>query len=82
MKNFSEADQTKNANIITEGEHRDLVETGRENIKNNGVTDRVIYCDSTEYHNNALANPVDQTNMREWVLVIISRNGKKKTLTT
>ena len=33
MKNFSEADQTKNANIITEGEHRDLVETGRENIK-------------------------------------------------
>ena len=82
MKNFSEADQTKNANIITEGEHRDLVETGRENIKNNGVTDRVIYCDSTEYHNNALANPVDQTNMREWVLVIISRNGKKKNLTT
>ena len=38
-KNCSEADYVKHMNRTTEGELWDLVETGRDNIKNFGVTD-------------------------------------------
>ena len=38
-KNFSETDYVKHTKRITEGELWDLMETGRENVKNNGVLD-------------------------------------------
>ena len=46
-KIFFEADHAKHANRITEGEIWELVETGRENIKNNGVFDGVVDFDLT-----------------------------------
>ena len=53
------------------------METGRENVKNNGVTDGVMDCEFIEYYSHTLANTVDQTNRIEWVLVTRSRNFKK-----
>ena len=57
------------------------METGRENFKNDrvtdGVTDGVTDYESIEYSSYTLANTVDQTNGSEWSFVTISRNGKK-----
>ena len=76
--NCYETDHAKNARIITEGELWQLVETGRENFKNNGVTDGVMDFDVNEYSSHAFPNPVDQKNGSEWVLVTRYRNGKKR----
>ena len=57
--NCSEADHTKHAKIIREGELWELVDTGRENLNNNGVIDGVTDCEPTEYSSHALANTVD-----------------------
>ena len=50
----------------------------KENVKNNGVTDVVMDCDSNEYSSHSLENTVGQTNISEWVLVIRYRYGKKR----
>ena len=61
-KNFSESELTKNAKRIKKEDIWELVETGRENVKNNGVVDGVTDFDSTEYSSHSLTNPADQTN--------------------
>ena len=61
-KNCSENDHSKHAKRITEGELWELVETGGENVKNNGVMDGVMNCDSTEYSIHELTNTMDQEN--------------------
>ena len=58
--NYSEAYHAKHAKRIMEGEPWDLVETGRGNVKNNGVMDGVIDCDSIEYSSHTLVNTVNQ----------------------
>ena len=58
-KNVSEDDYVKHTKRITEGEIWEFVETGRENFKNNGVLDGVMYCYSTEYSYHALADAVN-----------------------
>ena len=47
-------------------------------VKNDGVTDGVTDFESSEYSSHILANPVDQINGSEWVLVTVSKNGKKR----
>ena len=54
-ENCSEADCVKHRKRITEGELWELVETGRENVKNIGVTDDITERDKTEYSIHALA---------------------------
>ena len=44
---------------ITEGEIWELVDTGRENVKNTLVMDDVITCDKTGYFSHALAEVMD-----------------------
>ena len=61
-KNCSESDQTKHAKRITEIELRELVDTGRENVNNNGVMDGVTDCDSNEYSSHTLDNTTNQEN--------------------
>ena len=46
--NCSEADHTKHGKKITEGEIQDIMDTGRENVSNNGFMDGVKDFDSTE----------------------------------
>ena len=48
MKNCSEANYFKHIKSITKGELWELVETGRENVKNIGVMDGVMDCYSNE----------------------------------
>ena len=61
----SEADFVKHMKRITEGELWELVETGRENVKNIGVTDDITERDKTEYSIHALAEVVDGINSNE-----------------
>ena len=77
MNNFSEADHDKHAERITEGEIWVIVETGRENVNNNGVMDGVTDYDSAEYYSHTIANTMNQENGNEWVLVTRSSNCKK-----
>ena len=74
--NCSEADYDKVENRITEGELWELVESGRKNVKNNGLLDRVMDNESTEYSSHALADAVNMENMNDWIFVTISRSGK------
>ena len=77
-KNCSESDHVKHAKRITEGELWEIMETGMEDVNNNGVLDGVTDCDSTEYSRHELVNTVEHTNWSEWVLVTRSRYGKKR----
>ena len=52
------------------------MESGSENVKNNGVLDGVIDCDSTEYSSYTLANDVNQEKSNDWILATRSKNGK------
>ena len=61
-RNFSESDHAKNAKRITEGELWEIVENGRENVKNNGVLDRFMDCESTKYSSHTLSNTTKQEN--------------------
>ena len=56
--NCSEADYIKKTKRITEGELCELVETGIENVKNTGVTDKIIERNKTEYSSHILAEVV------------------------
>ena len=47
-KNTLEAYFARHIKRIAEVEHWELVDTGRGNVKNTGVTDDVITCDKTE----------------------------------
>ena len=58
-KNTSEADFVKHMKRITEGELRELVETGRDNVNNTRVTYDVIKRDKTEYYSHSLAEVLD-----------------------
>ena len=61
-KNCSEADHIKNTRNITEIETWEVVETGRKNVKYDGITDGVAYWDSLENYSHILINTVDHTN--------------------
>ena len=76
MKNCGEADHAKHAKRITEGELWDLAETGEENVRNNGVLDGVMNCDSAEDSSHALNNDVNQDNKNDCILVTRYSNGK------
>ena len=56
---FSESYYVKHMKRITEGEIWDIMETGRDNVNNIGVTDEIIECDKTEYSSHPLAKVVD-----------------------
>ena len=75
-KNNSEADLVKQIKRITEGELWELVENGRDNVKNTRVVDDVIKRDKTEYSSHALAEVVDGENRNYCTLVTRSRIGK------
>ena len=75
MKNFPEADYINHMKGITEEELWELVENRIYNVKNNGVLDGVMYCDSTEYSSHTLAGVVDGENRKECILVTRSRIG-------
>ena len=53
--NFYDTDNVKHTKRIVGGEIWELMETGRENVKNNGVLYEVMDCDSTEYSSHSLA---------------------------
>ena len=53
--NFYDIDNVKHTKRIVGGEIWELMETGRENVKNNGVLYEVMDCDSTEYSSHSLA---------------------------
>ena len=76
-KNTSEADFATHIKIITKGELWDLMDTGRENVKNTRVADDVITRDKTEHSIHALADIVDMKNSNEWIFIMISRTGKR-----
>ena len=61
-ENYSKDDNAKHVKMIMEGELQELVETGRGDFKNNGVTDRVTAFCSTEYYIHSISNNMDQTN--------------------
>ena len=46
------------------------------NVKNNGVLDGVMDCESTEDSSHAFTNAVNQENNNYWIMVTRSRNGK------
>ena len=56
--NTSVANFTRYMKWITEGELWELVDTGRENVKKNGVMDDIITHDKTEYSSHAIAEVV------------------------
>ena len=58
MKNNSEADFVKHTKRITEGKLWNIMETGRENVKNTRVTDDVIKYNKTEYSSHTLTKVV------------------------
>ena len=64
-ENTSEADFVRHTRRITEGELWELVYTGRENVKNAGVTDDIISRDKTEYSSHALVEVVNRINRNE-----------------
>ena len=61
-KNCSEADHIRNTRKITEIETWEVVETERNNVNNDGITDGVAYWDSLEYYSHILINTMDHTN--------------------
>ena len=75
-KNTSEADFARHTKRITEGELWEIVDTGRENIKNTRVRNDVIICDNTKYSSHALAEAMDGRHKNYWLLVTISMIGK------
>ena len=75
-KNTSEADFASHMKRITEGELWEIMDTGRENFKNNRVTDDIITHNNTEYFSHALAKVVYGENRNEWILITISRTSK------
>ena len=75
-KNTSEAYFSRHMKRITEGELWELMNTERENVKRNGVTDNAITHDKTDYSSHALTKFVDGKNRNEWVLITRSRTGK------
>ena len=76
-KNSYEANHVKHTKRTTEVKLQDIVETERENVNNNVVTDGVMYYVSTEYSSHTLNNNVNQINGSECVLVTRYRNGNK-----
>ena len=60
--NTSEKYFTMHIKRITEGELREFVYTGRENVKKNRVTDDFITCDKNEYSSHALAEVLGEKN--------------------
>ena len=58
-KKTLEADFARYTKIITEGELWEIVDTGREDVKNNRVMDDIISQDKTEYSSHALAEVLD-----------------------
>ena len=53
----------------------ELLETGRENINNNGVLDGVMNLDLTEYSTHALTDAMNKWNKNDWILVTRYRNS-------
>ena len=58
-KNTSELKLAKHMRRVTEGELWELVDTGRDNVKKNGLTDDIINLDKTQYPSHALAEVMD-----------------------
>ena len=52
------------------------MDTVRDNVKNNRVTDEVITCTKTEYFSHALAEVVDGENKNEWIFFTRPRTDK------
>ena len=74
-KNTSEANFKRHMKIIAERELWEIVDTGRENVKNTRVTDDVITHDKTKYSSHALDEVVDGENRNKWILITRSRTG-------
>ena len=43
------------------------METGRENVNNNGVLDGVMDHDSNEYSNHEIADAMNKENRNDWI---------------
>ena len=74
--NTPEAYFTRLMKRITDGELWEIVDTGRENVKNSRVTDDVISLDKNEYSSHTLTEVVDGKHENDWILVTRSRIGK------
>ena len=61
---------------IVLGELWDLVDDGRENVKNNRVMDDVIIRDKTEYSSHALAEVMDGKHNNDLIFITRFRTGK------
>ena len=70
-KNNLEADFERHMKRITDGEQWELVDTGRENVKNTRVTDDVIIRDKNGYSSHTLVEVVDGKHKNYWILVTI-----------
>ena len=77
INNCYEADHVKHIKKIMEIELCDIVETVRYNFKNNEITDRFTYCDSTKYSSDTLVNIVDQKSRSELLLLTGHIIGKQ-----
>ena len=74
--NTSELVFVKTMKRITEGELWELVETGRENVKNARFREDLFKHDKTEYYSHTLAAVADGVNRNDWILVTRSRIDK------
>ena len=64
-KNNSESEFARHTRRITDGEHWEIADTGKENVNKTGVTDDVINRGKTEYSSHALAEVMDGIDRNE-----------------
>ena len=69
IKKSSAADFVRHMKRTTEGEIWEIVDTGRENIKNTRVTDYVINYEKNEYYIHALAEVMNGYHKSNWILI-------------
>ena len=54
----------------------EILDTGRDNVKNTRVTNDVITHDKIEYSSHALAEVMDGKHKNYWIFIMRSRSGK------
>ena len=78
IKLYYDANYIKHAKSTIEGKIWEIVEIGKENVKNNEVLDGVTNCYSAEYSSHVIAEVINDVKMHYWKLVTGYSIGKLK----